>query len=142
MQESQQSPRDTVRILAALSDENRFRIVELLAGEDEELTCGAISKALGMSPSLLSHHLAILADAGIVGRRKNGLWTMNALERPVLARHVQALQGLLDAGSGNGNGHANGRLGEGAGASENGSGPAEGVPAGPAPDDAPGLTAS
>jgi DNA-binding transcriptional ArsR family regulator len=102
--QAQATPRETVRVLAALSDENRFRIVELLAAEGDELTCGAIGKALGISPSLLSHHLAILAEAGIVGRRKNGLWTMNALERPVLARQVEVLEHLAgrngkDAGS-------------------------------------------
>jgi DNA-binding transcriptional ArsR family regulator len=95
VEESQTTPQDTVRVLAALSDENRFRIVSLLAGEEGELTCGAISKALSLSPSLLSHHLSILADAGIVGRRKNGLWTMNVLERPVIERHVEALGTLI-----------------------------------------------
>ena len=105
MQQPQPSSRETVRVLAALSDENRFRIVELLAAETEELTCGAIGKALGISPSLLSHHLSILAEAGIVGRRKNGLWTMNALERPVIAAQVEVLKHL--AGT-NGNGGAPG----------------------------------
>lgn len=94
MQQPQPTSRETVRVLAALSDENRFRIVELLAAEGEELTCGAICKALDLSPSLLSHHLSILADAGIVGRRKNGLWTMNALERPVIERQIAVLEGL------------------------------------------------
>ncbi len=101
MQESQPTPRETVRVLAALSDENRFRIVSLLAGETEELSCGAIGKALSLSPSLLSHHLSILAEAGIVGRRKNGLWTMNALERPVIERQLAALDSLIRS-----NGHS------------------------------------
>lgn len=102
MDESQPTSRETVRVLAALSDENRFRIVELLAAEKQELSCGAISKALDMSPSLLSHHLAILADAEIIGRRKNGLWTMNVLQRPVIERQVRTLQSLIRSGSGNG----------------------------------------
>lgn len=104
MPQPQPTSRETVRVLAALSDENRFRIVELLAGEEEELTCGAIGKALGISPSLLSHHLGILADAGIVGRRKNGLWTMNCLERPVIARQIEVLRHLANGRAANGNG--------------------------------------
>jgi ArsR family transcriptional regulator, arsenate/arsenite/antimonite-responsive transcriptional repressor len=103
VQDSQATPKETVRVLAALSDENRFRIVSLLAGEAGEageLSCGAISKALSLSPSLLSHHLSILAEAGIIGRRKNGLWTMNALERPVIERQLAALESLIG-----GNGH-------------------------------------
>lgn len=97
MQETQPTSREIVRVLAALSDENRFRIVELLAHTEEELSCGAIGKALDISPSLLSHHISILAEAGIVGRRKNGLWTMNALERPVIERLVETLMRLVRA---------------------------------------------
>lgn len=98
MEGSQSTSREMVRVLAALSDENRFRIVELLAEREDELSCGTISNALGLSPSLLSHHLAILADAGIVGRRKNGLWTMNALRRPVIERQLQTLDELIGNG--------------------------------------------
>lgn len=104
MKESQPTSRETVRVLAALSDENRFRIVELLAAEKKELSCGAISTALDMSPSLLSHHLAILSDAEIIGRRKNGLWTMNVLQRPVIERQVQTLQALIRSGNGRADG--------------------------------------
>lgn len=103
MEESSPTSRETVRVLAALSDENRFRIVQLLAAEDEELSCGAIGKALDISPSLLSHHLAILADAEIIARRKNGLWTMNVLQRSVIQRQVDTLCSLV-APSGNGAG--------------------------------------
>lgn len=100
MKESHPTSRETVRVLAALSDENRFRIVELLAAEKKELSCGAISTALDMSPSLLSHHLAILSDAEIIGRRKNGLWTMNVLQRSVIQRQVETLQSLIRSGNG------------------------------------------
>jgi DNA-binding transcriptional ArsR family regulator len=95
VEESQATSREVVRVLAALSDENRFRIVELLAEREDELSCGSIGKALDLSPSLLSHHLAILADAGIIGRRKNGLWTMNGLKRSVIERQLAILDGLI-----------------------------------------------
>ena len=87
--------RELLRVLAALSDENRFRIVALLAGECREMSCGAIGSALGLSPSLISHHLAILEGAGIVERRKDGLWTKNELRREVLAEHFETLARLL-----------------------------------------------
>lgn len=86
---------DVVRFMAALSEPNRYQVVELLADRDRELTCGDIGTALGMSPSLVSHHLAILEAAGILERRKNGLWTLNRLRRDVLQRHIQALQRLV-----------------------------------------------
>lgn len=99
---SQPTSREIVRVLAALSDENRFRIVELLAERDDELSCGTIGEALDLSPSLLSHHLAILADAGIIGRRKNGLWTMNELKESVIERQLEVLEALIGRGSMNG----------------------------------------
>jgi DNA-binding transcriptional ArsR family regulator len=121
--ESQPTSRETVRVLAALSDENRFRIVAHLASVDDELSCGAISKALSLSPSLLSHHLSILSEAGIIGRRKNGLWTMNALERPVIERQLAALTALIGQNAGNGDkGDRQGTTA--APASTNGQGPA------------------
>lgn len=87
--------RDTVRVLAALSDENRFRIVELLATGDQELSCGAIGSALGLSPSLISHHLGVLEGAGCIERRKDGLWTLNSLRRDELNRRLETLQRIL-----------------------------------------------
>lgn len=89
------SPRELLRVLAALADENRFRIVELLAAECCELSGGAVCTTLGLSPSLVSHHLAILEGAGVVVRRKDGLWTMNGLRREALSRHFSALARLL-----------------------------------------------
>ncbi|NIP82147.1 MAG: metalloregulator ArsR/SmtB family transcription factor [Gemmatimonadetes bacterium] len=95
MEDSQATSREVVRVLAALSDENRFRIVELLAGREGEMTCGAIGEALDISPSLLSHHLAILANAEIIGRRKKGLWTLNVLQPGVIERQLEALEKLI-----------------------------------------------
>lgn len=93
---AQSSPSQGIlRVLAALSDENRFRIVELLSVKSSELSCGAICAALGLSPSLVSHHLSILEGAGIVERRKNGLWIMNYLRREALSEHLSTLTRLL-----------------------------------------------
>lgn len=87
--------RAVVRVLAALSDENRFRIVELLSTEASDVSCGSIGKSLGMSPSLISHHLSVLEGAGVIERRKNGLWTLNRLRREELSRHLAVLERLL-----------------------------------------------
>jgi DNA-binding transcriptional ArsR family regulator len=93
-----QSPEthDAVRVLAALSDINRYRIVELLASSGE-LSCGAIGSALGLSPSLISHHLGVLEGAAVIQRRKDGLWTLNRLRRDELARRLSGLQRIIVA---------------------------------------------
>ncbi|MBR9990201.1 MAG: helix-turn-helix transcriptional regulator [Gemmatimonadetes bacterium] len=85
---------DVVRVLAALSDVNRYRIVELLATAGE-LSCGTIGNALGMSASLISHHLGVLEGVCIIQRRKDGLWTLNRLRRDELARRLSGLQRIV-----------------------------------------------
>lgn len=87
--------KDVCRALAALSDGNRFRIVQLLSANGEELSSGSIALALGLSPSLISHHLAILEANGLVERRRDGLWTFTRLRREVIARHLDTLQALV-----------------------------------------------
>lgn len=89
------SPRELVKTLAALSEENRYRIVELLSGDGTELSCGAIGGSLGLSPSLISHHLSVLEGAGVIERRKNGLWTLNRLRRDELSRRLARLEPLM-----------------------------------------------
>lgn len=89
------SSRDTIKVLAALSDENRYRIVELLANQEKELSCGAIGMALGLSPSLISHHLGVLEGAGLIERRKDGLWTLNSLRRDELQKRLSGLERLI-----------------------------------------------
>lgn len=92
---STDSPRELVKTLAALSEENRYRIVELLTDEGAELSCGAIGGTLGLSPSLISHHLSVLEGAGVIERRKNGLWTLNRLRRDELSRRLSRLAPLM-----------------------------------------------
>lgn len=89
-----QPAQEVVRVLAALADVNRYRIVELLAGSDE-LSCGAVGNALSLSPSLISHHLSVLEGASVIQRRRDGLWTLNRLRRDELGRHVERLQRIV-----------------------------------------------
>lgn len=88
------SPR-LLGVLAALADENRFRIVELLASDRAELSCGAIGSELDLSPSLISHHLRILERTGLIARRRDGLCTLNRLQRDALSGHLDTLARLL-----------------------------------------------
>jgi DNA-binding transcriptional ArsR family regulator len=86
---------DVVRFMAALSEPKRYGIVCLLASRDEDLSCGAIGSSIGLSASLVTHHLSALEAAGVVERRKNGLWTLNRLRRDVLERHIATLSRLV-----------------------------------------------
>jgi DNA-binding transcriptional ArsR family regulator len=90
-------PEEVVRVLAALSDVNRYRIVDLLATSGE-LSCGAIGTALGLSASLISHHLSVLEGASVIQRRRDGLWTLNRLRRDELGRRLAGLQRIVATG--------------------------------------------
>ena len=56
----------------ALADENRIRVLLALAGR--ELCVCQLIELLGLAPSTVSKHLAILKQAGLVEIRKDGRW--------------------------------------------------------------------
>jgi len=58
------------RRLRAVGEPMRIRILDRL--RDGEATVGELSDALAASQQNVSKHLAVLAEAGIVGRRKDG----------------------------------------------------------------------
>ncbi len=62
-----------VQSLAALAQEHRLTLFRLLvqAGPDG-LAAGSIAATLGMANSSLSHHLALLTEAGLIARRREG----------------------------------------------------------------------
>ena len=86
---------DIVRFMACLSEPKRFSIVRLLASSGADMSCGAIGTSIGLSPSLVSHHLSALEGAGVLERRRNGLWTLNRLRRDVVERHIATLSRLV-----------------------------------------------
>jgi DNA-binding transcriptional ArsR family regulator len=64
--------RELITITKALSDESRVRA--LLAVKDHELCVCQIIDLLGLAPSTVSKHMALLMQAGLVTRRKEGRW--------------------------------------------------------------------
>lgn len=62
-----------VRSLAALAQEHRLALFRLLVQAGPEgLAAGHIAEALGMASSSLSHHLALLTQAGLIAQRRAG----------------------------------------------------------------------
>lgn len=61
-----------LRWIKALSDETRLRLLHLLSRY--ELSVGEVVQVLGMSQPRISRHLKILAEAGLVRVRRDGLW--------------------------------------------------------------------
>ncbi len=61
-----------MRVFRAFTDENRFRILQLLC--QGELCACVLLKDLNISQPTLSHHMKILCQSGIVKKRKVGSW--------------------------------------------------------------------
>lgn len=63
---------DLVLISRSLGDSGRVRVLEALLGR--ELCVCQIIELLGLAPSTVSRHMAVLKQAGLVKSRKNGRW--------------------------------------------------------------------
>lgn len=78
---------------AVLADPIRLRLLSLVvsAGAGEACVC-ELTEPLGRSQPTVSHHLKILADAGLIAGEKRGRWVWY---KPVPERLGQ-LRGVLD----------------------------------------------
>jgi ArsR family transcriptional regulator len=61
-----------VKVMKALSDPNRVKIVKLL--QQKVMCVCELQGALGISQPSVSKHLKILEEAGLVEYQKDGLW--------------------------------------------------------------------
>jgi ArsR family transcriptional regulator len=84
-------------VLKALGEPNRLRIfAELMKGD----TCNAeLNEALGLPANLLSHHLRVLSDAGLVTSRRDridGRWIYYSVDREAAGRWLEWFGNFLD----------------------------------------------
>ena len=61
------------KIIKALADKNRLRIIYLLNGKRDICVC-EITDIIGLSQPTISSHLRLLENAGLVESNKDGLW--------------------------------------------------------------------
>jgi DNA-binding transcriptional ArsR family regulator len=105
-------PDDLVELIArrfrAVGEPMRIRLLDQL--RDGEATVGELSQALDASQQNISKHLAVLADAGILGRRKDGTHVYyRIVDEGVLAlcedvcgslqQQLRSLSALVDLGA-------------------------------------------
>jgi ArsR family transcriptional regulator len=84
---------DLARLLKALADPTRLRLVSMVAAhEDGEACVCDLTEPLGLTQPTISHHLKILVDAGIFTRDKRGVWAYYAL-RPAALQALAAVLG-------------------------------------------------
>lgn len=82
------------RLLKALADPTRLRILSLLSRHEGEVCVFEIVESFTLEQPTISHHLRILRDAGLVDCRKKGLWAYYYVRREALARAGGVIEGL------------------------------------------------
>lgn len=82
-----------VKIMKALSDSNRIKIVKLL--QRKSLCVCEIQAALGVAQPTVSNHLKVLQEAGLVEYVKDGLWVNYHVTNGESSPYAAALLGNL-----------------------------------------------
>lgn len=70
---SVEAAEDLAAAFKVLADPGRLRLLSMIAGSDEACACDLV-EPLGKSQPTVSHHLAVLTDAGLLSREKRGKW--------------------------------------------------------------------
>jgi len=81
------------KISKALANQTRLRIFEAISAR-KEMYCGEIVSLRGVTPATVSHHLKILADAGLIQCRRHGQFVHNRAIPEAIAEYSQALSRL------------------------------------------------
>ena len=77
----------------ALADPVRLRLLSLIAAATDGTACSCdLEEPVGKSQPTVSHHLAILADAGLITKEKVGRW-VNCTVVPERMAQLRAVLG-------------------------------------------------
>ena len=83
---------EAVELLAAVADPVRWRLLTELARRGTRCVCD-LQPIGGVAPNVLSYHLKVLRDAGLVTATRRGRWMDYALIEDALDRLHAALPG-------------------------------------------------
>ncbi len=79
-----------VRVAKALGDPTRLELLRRIASAGE-ICCKDLVTLFPVSQATVSHHLRILADAGLVGVRREGQFGWYSLRPSAIAAHAALL---------------------------------------------------
>jgi ArsR family transcriptional regulator, arsenate/arsenite/antimonite-responsive transcriptional repressor len=83
---------ELAKVLAAISDPVRLRLLSIVAGNAEVCSCD-LEGPLARSQPTISHHTRILSEAGLITGEKRGRWTWWRIEPDRLGEVRRALGG-------------------------------------------------
>ncbi len=87
-------PDDAAQLLAAVADPVRWRLVDALARAGTMCVCD-LRPVAGVAANVLSYHLKVLREAGLVTAAKRGRWVDYTLADDAGDRFAGALPGRL-----------------------------------------------
>ena len=97
--ELEQKAAEAAGLLKLLANENRLLILCRLA-QVKELSVGDLAKAVGLSQSALSQHLALLREQGLLGTRRDAQTVFYRLADPDAIRLLGLLHDIYCPGTG------------------------------------------
>jgi ArsR family transcriptional regulator len=72
---SEEEAEDLAAAFKVLADPARLRLLSMIASADGEEACACdLVEPVGRSQPTVSHHLAVLTEAGLLTREKRGKW--------------------------------------------------------------------
>lgn len=81
------------RVFKALGDPTRVRLLSLIAAGDGGEACICdLTEPVGLSQGTVSHHMKLLADAGLVTREQRGKWAYFSLNTDTMDAAADALR--------------------------------------------------
>lgn len=96
-QKPEPAPDETVALFKALADSNRLSILDVLMQGD---SCNCeLNERLGLPPNLLSHHLRVLREVGLIRSRRDvvdGRWIYYSVDKDVVIKWRGWLAAFLD----------------------------------------------
>ena len=84
---------DNIKILKALGETNRLKIIDMLSS-GEKCAC-IILESFHFTQPTLSHHMKVLMDSGIVKCRKEGTWMYYSLDIELCDDFMRFLNSIL-----------------------------------------------
>lgn len=85
--------KEFIKVMKALSDPNRVKLLKML---QRRMMCVCeVQAALGIAQPTVSKHLKLLEDAGLVDRKKEGLWVNYSLTDGSRSPYAASLLGNL-----------------------------------------------
>jgi DNA-binding transcriptional ArsR family regulator len=82
--------------IRALGDPTRREILRVLRGGD--LTAGELGSLFPLTGASVSHHLAVLKEAGLVQAERNGRNIVYSLDSTVFQQALEELMGFFEIG--------------------------------------------